>query len=58
VVTQEEKLWHVAPSSIFHSFQAKQNNKGFRHAWNVPNACCEFSFWEILMMILGQLLNG
>jgi len=60
------KLWHIAPSSIFHSFlpsflplQAKQNNKGFRYAWNVRNACCELSFWEIsMMMILGQLLSG
>jgi hypothetical protein len=29
------------------SFQAKQNNKGFRYASNVPNSCCELSFWEI-----------
>jgi hypothetical protein len=52
------KLWHIAPSSIFHSFlpsflpskqnKTKQNKNGFRYASNVPNACCELSFWEII----------
>jgi hypothetical protein len=58
VVTQEESfgiLHHrqFPIPSFLSSFQAKQNktkqNKnGFRYASNVPNACCELSFWEII----------
>jgi hypothetical protein len=51
VVTQEESfgiLHHRQFSISSKQNKTKQNKNGFRYASNVPNACCELSFWEII----------